>query len=292
MLYTMTKYYDTLQFLRHLYVDRQYPLAFNESDDTTNLPTNILSDEYTSTHDKSYKFTDVDSVIFKIPLRKYDTSDDFYLNICSSEEFTPADITISFSESSKGQPIIRTLENNSTDKLEPNKIHKIRYIIKDTNTSLNTKSEDMGNIGSISILFKKTFPLIYISDLVFRKQIYNFTLEDLDYYIKSGEDHVKARLKMSTVPSELEFLTYKAGGAYAWLVWWQSENKNMDDMDENSKNYYNRLLADVDNIIDSYLDTNPELSNDNDINMKLVGSVPLFGRKPCLAKGASRRCKR
>lgn len=289
---TMTNYYNTLQFLRHLSIDRQYPIAFNSSDNINNIPNGILSDEYISTHDHSYMFVNIQEVLFKIPVRKYDRSDSFNINITSTEPFKPSDITITFSESQNGYPITQILTNPSTDVLEPNITHHLKFVIKETKTKLSKKSDNFGNVASIIIKFNEPLETIYISDLVFRTDDYNYTLEDLDYYIKSGEDHVKARLKMNRVPDELKFLIYKAGGAYAWLVWWQSENKNMDDGDENSKNYYNRLLADVDYIIDSWLDSNPKEANGGNINTKLLGYTCMKPRKEKIARGASGRCWR
>jgi len=285
----MEEYYDTLQFIRHLYVDRQYPLAFDNSDTSLSKVPVALSSEYISTHSNSYKAMNTNSILLPIPTRKYDTADALYINISASESFTPSDITIDISESEYGQPVTRTLTAEAGNNFNYDVIHKVKFPIKESDLTLDKKSTDLGNIGSIRINFKQTFEEVFISDLVFRTKVYNFTLEDLDYSIKSGEDHVKARLKMNKIPDELKFLIYKAGGAYAWLKWWQSENKVMDNGDENSKNYYNRLLEDVDYIIDSWIETNPEELTDKGVNTKLLGFSRLHNRPPKPPRGASRR---
>lgn len=277
---TMANYYNLLQFLRHIHIDRQYPLSFLEDDITCSSNGGTLTTECTSTHDKSYKFVDIDNVSFTIPIRKYDTCDYVDVDIQLSSEIQTSDITLALSESKHGLPISKELKCANNVTLSPNKINRIRFPIKNTATSLNTKTKSMGNVANISLKFPKIIESIYIADLVFREDNYNLTLEDLDYNIQSGLDHVKARLKLNYVPDELNFLIYKSAGAYSWLTIWQNEGKAMDDGDENSKNYYNRLLEDVDNIIDSWIDANPSVTNDSDINMNLVGYVPRASNIP------------
>ena len=270
----MANYYNLLQFLRHIQIDRQYPIGFLSSDDITLTNDGTLSDEYTSTHDKSYKFSNINYTSFQIPVRKYDTCDYLDIDVAVSEEITSSDIKIALSESKLGFPISVELECDNAITLKPNTLYKLRFTIKKTSTKLEKSTNDMGNIANITIDFPKIIESIYISDIVFRNDNYSLTLEDLDYNIQTGKDHVLAKLGMNEVPTELEFLIYKAGGAYSWLTIWQNEGKYMDDGDENSKNYYSRLLSDVDAIIESWLDRNPQVVQD-DINCDVLGFTPI-----------------
>lgn len=284
--YKMTDYYNVLHFLRDFFVDREYPLGFDGLDDISNLDSVELTTEYTSTHDNSYKITNInegDLVTFIIPYRKYDTTDKFELNISANESFSPSDIDVLFSESRTGQPIAKAVKNGKVfnedneelSELSADTIYNIRYVLKETATKLDKKAEQMSMLQSITLRFNKGFEYVYLSDMVFRTRVYQRTLEDIDYHIEDSKNHIRSRLKSKTIPPELEALIPKGAAAYSWLMWWENEGRAMGDGTELSRNYYDRLMSEINYVIDQWLAENEETLPD-DINTKLLGYTRLI----------------
>lgn len=285
----MKDYYNVLHFLRDFFVDREYPLTFSEDDDISNLNNVELVTEYTSTHDNSYKITNIsegDLITFIIPYRKYDTTDKFELNILSTTSFKPSDIDIIFSESKTAEPYLKVVKNAKVyneDKeeitdLDADTIYNVKYTLKETATKLDKKSKQMSMLQSISLRFNDSFDMVYLSDMVFRTEVYQRTLEDIDYHFEDAKNHITSRLRLPTIPSELEPLIPKAAAAYSWLMWWENEGRAMGDGTELSRNYYDRLMSEVNFAIDQWLNDNKEALPD-DINTKLVGYTRLIGHE-------------
>jgi len=286
MNYAMKDYYEVLHFLRDFFVDREYPLSFSEDYDISNLPSVTLSDEYTSTHNNSYKITNIaegDLITFIIPYKKYDTTDKFELNVSSDTTFSPSDIDILFSESKTGEPVTRAVKNakcynedkEEITELSPNTIYNIKYTLKDTATTLDKKAEYMSMLQTITLRFNDSFDTLYLSDMVFRTRVYQRTLEDIDYHFEDAKTHIKSRLRSDNIPLELEILIPKAAAAYSWLTWWEAEGRSMGDGTELSRNYYDRLMSEINFAIDQWLAENREAIED-DINTKLVGYTRLI----------------
>lgn len=289
MNYAMKDYYNVLHFLRDFFVDREYPLTFSEDDDISNLNNVELVTEYTSTHDNSYKITNIsegDLITFIIPYRKYDTTDKFELNILSTTSFKPSDIDIIFSESKTAEPYLKVVKNAKVyneDKeeitdLDADTIYNVKYTLKETATKLDKKSKQMSMLQSISLRFNDSFDMVYLSDMVFRTEVYQRTLEDIDYHFEDAKNHITSRLRLPTIPSELEPLIPKAAAAYSWLMWWENEGRAMGDGTELSRNYYDRLMSEVNFAIDQWLNDNKEALPD-DINTKLVGYTRLISHE-------------
>ena len=289
MNYAMKDYYNVLHFLRDFFVDREYPLTFSEDDDISNLNNVELVTEYTSTHDNSYKITNIsegDLITFIIPYRKYDTTDKFELNILSTTSFKPSDIDIIFSESKTAEPYLKVVKNAKVyneDKeeitdLDADTIYNVKYTLKETATKLDKKSKQMSMLQSISLRFNDSFDMVYLSDMVFRTEVYQRTLEDIDYHFEDAKNHITSRLRLPTIPSELEPLIPKAAAAYSWLMWWENEGRAMGDGTELSKNYYDRLMSEVNFAIDQWLNDNKEALPD-DINTKRVGYTRLISHE-------------
>lgn len=281
---TMEDYYRILHFLRDFFVDREYPLRFNEDDDISALTNVERSEEYTSTHEYSYKITNIISdkeIVFKIPNRKYDTSDRFEMNIALSEDFTPSDIKVSFSESPKGSPkkhiltngkcfIIENGEKREITECKKDTIYTIVFQIKDTYTTLDKKVFFMSALQSICFEFGNDYEYAYLSDVTFRTDVYQRTLEDLDQHLKDGENHILSKLSIGYIPEELLILIPKCAAAYTFLQWWEAEGRAMGDGTELSRNYYDRLIAQIDASIEAWLDAHPEVQPD-EINLKMLG---------------------
>ena len=262
MNYAMKDYYNVLHFLRDFFVDREYPLTFSEDDDISNLNNVELVTEYTSTHDNSYKITNIsegDLITFIIPYRKYDTTDKFELNILSTTSFKPSDIDIIFSESKTAEPYLKVVKNAKVyneDKeeitdLDADTIYNVKYTLKETATKLDKKSKQMSMLQSISLRFNDSFDMVYLSDMVFRTEVYQRTLEDIDYHFEDAKNHITSRLRLPTIPSELEPLIPKAAAAYSWLMWWENEGRAMaryltwqDDLSPAAKKMLHALGAD------------------------------------------------
>lgn len=281
---TMEDYYQILHFLRDFFVDREYPLRFNENDDISALTNVELSTDYISTHSNSYKITDIianQDVIFKIPNRKYDTSDRFEINIAMSDDFNPSDITVSFSESPVGMPKKHILSNGKCytivngekqeiTECEKDTIYTISFQIKDTFTTLDKKVFYLSALQSICLEFANNYDYAYLSDATFRTDVYQRTLEDLDQHLMDGRNHIESRLGIGRIPDELEILVPKCASAYTFIQWWEAEGRAMGDGTELSRNYYDRLIAQIDDSIDAWLEAHPEILPD-EINLKLLG---------------------
>lgn len=281
---TMEDYYQILHFLRDFFVDREYPLRFNENDDISALTNVELSTDYISTHANSYKINNIianQEVIFKIPNRKYDTSDRFEINILMSEDFSPEDITVSFSESPIGFPKKHILSNGKCythvngERIEitdckKDTIYTIVFQIKDTYTTLDKKVFYLSALQSICLEFANDYEYAYLSDATFRTDVYQRTLEDLDQHLIDGKNHIESKLGIGSIPDELAILVPKCASAYTWLQWWEAEGRAMGDGTELSRNYYDRLIAQIDASIDAWLDAHPEILPD-EINLKLLG---------------------
>lgn len=280
---TMEDYYTILHFLRDFFVDREYPLTFDEFDDVDNSDVE-LTNEYASTHENSYLISDIsenEKVTFLIPYRKYDTSDKFEINVCASTEFNPSDITVSFSESKNGTPSKHILTNGKCVQIingeeqeisvcNANEVYTISFKIKETFTTLDKKVFYMSALQSISLTFKKPFDYVYLSDAVFRTDVYQRTLEDLDQHLIDGKNHILSRVGIGYIPKELEILIPKCAAAYSWIQWWESEGRAMGDGTELSRNYYDRLIDQINASIDSWLNAHPELEPD-EINVGMLG---------------------
>lgn len=278
---TMADYYKLLHFLKDFYVDREYPLTFNESDNTSLILDCELSDAYISSHEKSYKISNIkgnELITFIIPIRKYDTSDKFEINIATEQELSVDSIKVCLSESYSGMPYKKVLKNGrcfnedgeKITTLEPQKIYTIEYLMKDTQIKLDKKQQSISNIRSISLVFAEDIDVIYLSDMTFRTNVYHRTLEDLDYHMTDGYNHVLTRSRQPEIPQALESLVWRASAAYSWLMWWENEGKPMDDGSNDGKNYATRLLSEVDNAIDLWLMDN-DTALEDEINMKVVG---------------------
>ena len=281
---TMEDYYQILHFLRDFFVDREYPLRFNENDDISALDNVELVTDYISTHQNSYKISNIEQgkeIVFKIPNRKYDTSDRFEINILMSEDFSPSDITVSFSESPVGSPKKHILNNGKCytiingEKVElteckKDTIYTIVFQIKDTFTTLDKKVFYLSALQSICLEFANDFEYAYLSDATFRTDVYQRTLEDLDQHLIDGKNHIESKLGIGSIPDELAILVPKCASAYTWLQWWEAEGRAMGDGTELSRNYYDRLIAQIDASIDAWLEAHPEILPD-EINLKLLG---------------------
>lgn len=289
MKHSMADYYSVLHFLRDFYVDREYPLSFSEDDDTSSLDNVELTTEYISTHANSYKITNInegDLITFIIPYRKYDTTDKFELNILSKTGFTTSDIDVLFSESPTGMPITKAVKNakcydedkNEITDLSPDIIYNIKYQLKETATKLDKKADQLSMLQSITLRFNNAFEEVYLSDMVFRTRVYQRTLEDIDFHFEDSKNHILSRLRLNYIPDELTMLIPKGAAAYSWLMWWENEGRAMGDGTELSRNYYDRLMSEINYAIDQWLDNNDEALPDN-INTDLVGYTRLISHE-------------
>ena len=295
----MDDYYNVLHFLRDFFVDREYPLTFSSSDETYDLDDVELSDEYTSTHDNSYKITNIsegDVVTFIIPYRKYDTTDKFEINILTSDSFAPSDIDVLFSESQSGEPILKAVKNavvydedkEPVTSLSSNIIYNIKYTLKETATKMDKKAKEMSMLRSISLRFNKAFDYAYLSDMVFRTNVYQRTLEDIDYHFEDSKNHILARLQRTDIPDELKSLIPKGAAAYSWLMWWENEGRSMGDGTELSRNYYDRLMSEINYAIDQWLDKNKE----DAINTQLTGYTRLVPHEQYISRDTRKPFRR
>ena len=281
---TIEDYYQILHFLRDFFVDREYPLRFNQDDDISNLDNVELTDECISTHENSYKITDIaadEEIVFRIPNRKYDTSDKFEINIAMSDDFKPTDIEVSFSESLTGNPKKHILTNAKCFVIEngqkkeitdcvKNTIYTISFQLKDTFTTLDKKVFYMSALQSISFKFGNNFQYAYLSDVTFRTEVYQRTLEDLDQHLIDGQNHILSKVGIGYIPDDLKILIPKCAAAYSWIMWWENEGRAMGDGTELSRNYYDRLIAQIDSSIEAWLDQHDEILPD-EINLKMLG---------------------
>jgi 3-deoxy-D-arabino-heptulosonate 7-phosphate (DAHP) synthase class II len=125
-------------------------------------------------------------------------------------------------------------------------------------------------LQSICISFANDFEYAYLSDVTFRTDVYQRTLEDLDQHLIDGRNHIESRLGIGKIPDELAILVPKCASAYTFIQWWEAEGRSMGDGTELSRNYYDRLIAQIDDSIDAWLEAHPEILPD-EINLKLLG---------------------
>lgn len=297
MKYDMQVYYTVLHFLRDFFVDREYPISFHRFNGSYNCDSVEESTEYISAHKKSYKLSGVsegDKVTFiTTHNRKYDTCDKLGINVASPIEFNSSDIDILFSEAYVGEPVKKEISNTQSISYGANEIHTIDYSLKDTATTLDKKTKYLNNLLSITLRFNKDFEVVYVSDMVFRTIEYQKTLEELDYHIEDAKNHIRGRIGRKKIPEELSHLIPKAAAAYTFIEWWEAEGRVMSDGTNRARNYYDRLMSDIDgvnDVIDRWLAKQEEPG----INTELVGSVRVnrYGRNKCFSRNTRRFGKR
>ncbi len=293
----MKVYYTVLHFLRDFFVDREYPITFHHFRGTYDCDSVERSTEYISTHKHSYKLSGIsegDEVTFLVSHnKKYDTCDKFEINVSASDSFNSSDIDVLFSESFTGEPLKKTITNTSNTSYEANKIYAIDYTLKETSTSLDKKTKFLNNLATITLKFNKDFEAVYVSDMLFRTIEYQKTLEEIDYHIEDSKNHIKERICQDDIPNELKHLIPKGAAAYTFIEWWEAEGRVMSDGTNKARNYYDRLMTEVNDAIDKWLEKQKELDPD-DINTDLVGYVRVnkHARKKCFSRNPRRFSKR
>lgn len=297
MKYDMKVYYTVLHYLRDFFIDREYPIRFRHFDGSYNCDEVVTSIEYISTHKYSYKISGIsegDIVTFPVHYsKKYDTCDKFEINVSSSNEFTSSDISVLFSESYTGEPVKKELTNTSNTAYEANTVYCIDYVLKNTATTLDKKNKYLNNLFGISLKFNRDFDVVYLSDMVFKTIEHQRTLEEIDYNIEDSKNHIKERICQKHVPEELSHLIPKGAAAYSWLMWWENEGRVMSDGTNKARNYYDRLMSEVNEAIDKWLEYEKE-SEPDDINTDLVGYVRVnkHARNKCFSRNPRRFGKR
>lgn len=275
--YTMSDYYEVLQYLRETKVDREYPYEYKE---LTNLESNNaleLSTEHISNHDSSIHLTNVqndDTLLIKLDKpRSYQEINTFELNIYTNSAFNSSDIQVSLSDSPIGIPVKITLQPVTEENFSTQTIVNIEFQVDDRTTKILKKNRRVPAIQSILITFKKSLGDVYISETVFRTTNCHITLESLDYNIRAGENYVETQLYLADrtdIPTTLTYLNYKAAAAYAWLTWWEDEGKAMNDGTVNGENYAARLFEQINSAIAKYIEAHPITLSD-EINTDVIG---------------------
>lgn len=274
----MEDYYKVLQWLRETHIDRQYPYEFDETDSIEHSENVELVDDYHSDFDKSLHIQNIQAdskVRIHLPrVRDYNDIDYFEILFYSAETITPSDLTIGFSNTRSG--VVNQVELKAEDISHEDTVinedgyHQFRYLVRKANTSMQKKNRWISSVFCINLEFSKQVDDFYLCNLVARTDQFNITLEDLDEQIVIGKNYIMNKLRAYSwdeIPPQLEHLCYKSASAFSWLIQWENQGKTMGDGTQLSRNYADRLLAQVDAFIENYMASN----GCGDPNLKLLG---------------------
>lgn len=277
--YPMSNYYEVLQYLRETKVDREYPYEFDNTNSLTYSGTTPLelTNEHISNHNSSIHLSNVksgDTLLIKLDKPKsYQEVNTFEVNLYSTSEATINDIEIILSDSPIGVSKKLTLTPDEGMEYSKENINNLIYNVDDRTSKVQKKNREVAAIQSIILTFKKDLGDVYISETVFRTKNFHYTLENLDYNIRAGQDYVRMQLYLANVtdiPDVLTYLNFKAAAAYSWLIWWEDEGKAMNDGTVNGENYAARLFGQIDAAIEKYVKANPTVLAD-EINLNMIG---------------------
>ena len=274
----MEDYYKVLQWLRETHIDRQYPYEFDETDNIEHSENVELVEEHHSDFDKSLHIQNIQAdskVRIHLPrVRDYNDIDYFEILFYSAETITPSDLTIGFSNTRSG--VVNQVELKAEDISHEDTVinedgyHQFRYLVRKANTSMQKKNRWISSVFCINLEFSKQVDDFYLCNLVARTDQFNITLEDLDEQIVIGKNYIMNKLRAYSwdeIPPQLEHLCYKSASAFSWLIQWENQGKTMGDGTQLSRNYADRLLAQIDAFIENYMASNGY----GDPNLKLLG---------------------
>ena len=293
----MEDYYKVLQYLRESHIDRQYPYEFDNLEQISGSDTVELVDIHNSDFDNSLRITGIaEDDIIKLHLkspRDYNDIDTFEILFYSDETITPNDIEIGFSNTKNGvanQVELKKDDVSDEDKvINENGYHQFRYLVRKANTKMQKKNRKISSVYCINLKFNKPVTEFYLSNFVARVDQFTITLEDLDEQIVMGKNYVMNKLRADSwdsIPPQLEHLCFKCGGAYSWLIWWENQGKTMGDGTQLSRNYADRLFAQIDAFIENYMASNGY----GDPNLRLLGWTEWCNVDPnCKSKCRSRQ---
>ena len=274
----MEDYYKVLQWLRETHIDRQYPYEFDVTDNIEHSEDVELVEDYHSDFDNSLHIQNIQAdskVRIHLPrVRDYNDIDYFEILFYSNETIAPSDITIGFSNTRSG--VVNQVELKADDISHKDTVinedgyHQFRYLVRKANTSMQKKNRWISSVFCINLEFSKAIDDFYLCNLVARTDQFNITLEDLDEQIVIGKNYIMNKLRAYSweeIPPQLEHLCYKSASAFSWLIQWENQSKTMGDGTQLSRNYADRLLAQIDAFIENYMASNGY----GDPNLKLLG---------------------
>ena len=274
----MEDYYKVLQWLRETHIDRQYPYEFDETDNIEHSEDVELVEDHHSDFDNSLHIQNIQAdskVRIHLPrVRDYNDIDYFEILFYSNETITPSDLTIGFSNTRSG--VVNQVELKADDISHEDTVinedgyHQFRYLVRKANTSMQKKNRWISSVFCINLEFSKQVDDFYLCNLVARTDQFNITLEDLDEQIVIGKNYIMNKLRAyswNEIPPQLEHLCYKSASAFSWLIQWENQGKTMGDGTQLSRNYADRLLAQIDAFIENYMASNGY----GDPNLKLLG---------------------
>lgn len=274
----MEDYYKVLQWLRETHIDRQYPYEFDETDNIEHSEDVELVEDHHSDFDNSLHIQNIQAdskVRIHLPrVRDYNDIDYFEILFYSNETITPSDLTIGFSNTRSG--VVNQVELKADDISQEDTVinedgyHQFRYLVRKANTSMQKKNRWISSVFCINLEFSKQVDDFYLCNLVARTDQFNITLEDLDEQIVIGKNYIMNKLRAYSweeIPPQLEHLCYKSASAFSWLIQWENQGKTMGDGTQLSRNYADRLLAQIDAFIENYMASNGY----GDPNLRLLG---------------------
>lgn len=274
----MEDYYKVLQWLRETHIDRQYPYEFDETDNIEHSEEVEMVEDHHSDFDNSLHIQNIQAdskVRIHLPrVMDYNDIDYFEILFYSEETITPSDLTIGFSNTRSG--VVNQVELKADDISHEDTVinedgyHQFRYLVRKANTSMQKKNRWISSVFCINLEFSKQVDDFYLCNLVARTDQFNITLEDLDEQIIIGKNYIMNKLRAYSwdeIPPQLEHLCYKSASAFSWLIQWENQGKTMGDGTQLSRNYADRLLAQIDAFIENYMASNGY----GDPNLKLLG---------------------
>lgn len=230
--YTMSDFYEVLDWIPRSKVDRQEPVNISEvivEGSSVVLPT-IYSE-----------FDGIDFV-------------QVFINF-NGVHVDVSDIILDFSPLLNGN--LTLLRGKCTDTEIDYGNDTIITFNLDDNVTFSDKTRAITGVKSLKLNFGTDITGAKITDIIMRCNDYTYTLTDIEKALITGKNHVLKRLGnysyKGKIPQELQTYVYMAAGAYAWLTRWEYETKPMKEPKSESNNYADRLLGQVDTAINEYV---------------------------------------
>ena len=230
--YSMSDYYEVLDWIPRSKVDRQYPVDISEV------------------------IVDGDDVVLPTIYSEFDGIDlvQIYINL-GGAHVDVSNVLLDFSPLLNGN--LSLLQAKCTDSEIDCDNDTIITFKLDDNVTFSDKTRVITGVESLKLSFGSDVTGAKISNIVMRSNDYTYTLTDIDKALITGENHVLKRLgrhaRKHKVPKQLQNAVFMAAGAYAWLTRWEYETKPMKEPKSESNNYADRLLGQVDVLIAEFV---------------------------------------
>ena len=228
--YSMSDYYKVLKWIPRSKVDRQEPVDLTDVEVTgDNLVLPTIYEE----------FNGVDEV-------------QIFINF-NGVHIDVTDLLLDFSPLDNGTLSLLQVKCSNTE-LDYDNDTIISFKL-DNNVKFTDTSRIITGVNSLRLSFGTAADGVTVNKILMKSYDYTYALSDIENFLISGENHVSNKISIYSreIPEELHQYIYMAAGAYAWLSRWEYEAKPMKEAKAEADNYATRLLNQVDNAINDYI---------------------------------------